>query len=214
MSPYTLPARFSTAFQQRSGIKVGEPKIHDRASRQRRRRWRFTQVSRLIETLLYHSVKCFRQDYKGPEFFRLDARLTLARILMDNGFFRAGGSNSAGRVRPCQGRCRGFESRLPLQKSSAHTRTKTTLTPPPPCNILHLKFERNGWPLIIDPSLADDRFVAPQFHGGYSVVVTVTANFAGLAPANSPIWPRAFLLLELTVAAPPSIAGCSSRRPS
>ena len=25
------------------------------------------------------------------------------------------GSNSVGRVRPCQGRCRGFESRLPLQ---------------------------------------------------------------------------------------------------
>src|SRR6266571_1454579 len=29
--------------------------------------------------------------------------------------FPTGGSNSAGRVRPCQGRCRGFESRLPLQ---------------------------------------------------------------------------------------------------
>src|ERR1700676_1981991 len=28
--------------------------------------------------------------------------------------FLTGGSNSAGRVRPCQGRCRGFESRLPL----------------------------------------------------------------------------------------------------
>ena len=26
------------------------------------------------------------------------------------------GSNSAGRVRPCQGRCRGFESRLPLHR--------------------------------------------------------------------------------------------------
>src|SRR5215468_424787 len=29
--------------------------------------------------------------------------------------FSPSGSNSAGRVRPCQGRCRGFESRLPLQ---------------------------------------------------------------------------------------------------
>src|ERR1041385_3087963 len=32
-------------------------------------------------------------------------------------FSQSGGSNSAGRGRPCQGRCRGFESRLPLQKA-------------------------------------------------------------------------------------------------
>src|ERR1700758_3455749 len=42
-------------------------------------------------------------------------RLTLLLFLKDNGLLR--GSNSAGRVRPCQGRCRGFESRLPLQPS-------------------------------------------------------------------------------------------------
>src|SRR5215831_14437810 len=39
----------------------------------------------------------------------------------ENNLFRTGGSNSAGRVRPCQGRCRGFESRLPLQKSAMKT---------------------------------------------------------------------------------------------
>src|ERR1051325_1557743 len=31
-------------------------------------------------------------------------------------FLGLSGSNSAGRVRPCQGRCRGFESRLPLHR--------------------------------------------------------------------------------------------------
>src|SRR5258707_8504236 len=30
------------------------------------------------------------------------------------GFYDTGGSNSVGRVRPCQGRCRRFESGLPL----------------------------------------------------------------------------------------------------
>jgi hypothetical protein len=43
----------------------------------------------------------------------LPQRLTLVLFVKDNGLLR--GSNSAGRVRPCQGRCRGFESRLPLQ---------------------------------------------------------------------------------------------------
>ena len=38
-----------------------------------------------------------------------------ANVSGENGVFHSGGSNSAGRVRPCQGRCRGFESRLPLQ---------------------------------------------------------------------------------------------------
>src|ERR1700758_3740488 len=42
----------------------------------------------------------------------------------ENDLFRSGGSNSAGRVRPCQGRCRGFESRLPLQS------LKQTISPP------------------------------------------------------------------------------------
>src|SRR5437764_9752261 len=32
-------------------------------------------------------------------------------------FLGLSGSNSAGRVRPCQGRCRGFESRLPLHRT-------------------------------------------------------------------------------------------------
>src|SRR5579883_402949 len=40
------------------------------------------------------------------------ARMRLARAEFST---RSSGSNSAGRVRPCQGRCRGFESRLPLQ---------------------------------------------------------------------------------------------------
>src|SRR5690242_21941124 len=39
--------------------------------------------------------------------------------------FSLSGSNSAGRVRPCQGRCRGFESRLPLQSPHPLSESKT-----------------------------------------------------------------------------------------
>src|SRR5579864_8724550 len=48
------------------------------------------------------------------EFCVLQATFDTRNVLVDNRF-PSGGSNSAGRVRPCQGRCRGFESRLPLQ---------------------------------------------------------------------------------------------------
>src|SRR5882757_6098182 len=42
------------------------------------------------------------------------------------------GSNSAGRVRPCQGRCRGFESRLPLHYLRYQPTTKLNYLPTPP----------------------------------------------------------------------------------
>src|SRR6266481_277148 len=41
---------------------------------------------------------------------------------------KTSGSNSVGRVRPCQGRCRGFESRLPLHsKPSRHPMSNMVL---------------------------------------------------------------------------------------
>src|ERR1035437_60301 len=57
------------------------------------------------------------QDYKC--FVFIDMTITFDTTLVSEGkwMFPLGGSNSVGRVRPCQGRCRGFESRLPLHVS-------------------------------------------------------------------------------------------------
>src|SRR5208283_1880544 len=43
------------------------------------------------------------------------ATFDFENVLKENNRADLCGSNSVGRVRPCQGRCRGFESRLPLQ---------------------------------------------------------------------------------------------------
>src|SRR6202142_1659485 len=56
----------------------------------------------------------FPQVYKRLHFSDLSITFDSGIVSEGKWGFTPGGSNSAGRVRPCQGRCRGFESRLPL----------------------------------------------------------------------------------------------------
>ena len=59
--------------------------------------------------LALHQVSnCFKISY-------IFATFDFDNVLKENWYCCLRGSNSVGRVRPCQGRCRGFESRLPLQ---------------------------------------------------------------------------------------------------
>ncbi|SPF43256.1 hypothetical protein SBA4_3010017 [Candidatus Sulfopaludibacter sp. SbA4] len=69
---------------------------------------------RVNRDVAYHTEMVFLQVYKSFHFSDFPITFDTGIVSEGKWCFLPGGSNSAGRVRPCQGRCRRFESGLPL----------------------------------------------------------------------------------------------------
>src|SRR5262245_26355815 len=101
---HNYPTRFSQHFHNR---RILLPVSGER---------RFQPPLTAFERVEYHTQRGWQQVYNRIVINRLSGTFDSTNVLGENGVSVLSGSNSAGRVRPCQGRCRGFESRLPLQK--------------------------------------------------------------------------------------------------
>src|ERR1035441_9660118 len=113
------------------------------------------------------------------------------------------GSNSVGRVRPCQGRCRRFESGLPLQKS---------VCPSLPIAMKHLILLPLIWALFAFSALAQDykleplTTAAPGLPDSYAKAIqTQGVRVVGASGAWCEVW----LAKSLPVGAKPDDAAIS-----